>query len=692
MMYDVSVIIPVYNGEEYLKKCLDSICNQTLHNIEIICINDGSTDGTLSILNKYANVDERIKVISTENNGQGSARNTALNIAMGQYIAFVDADDWVELNTYELLYNKAIKHDLDLLFFQMLNYMDDTGKIIETDLYNHDCFERNNISEEIIFNHENTINFIFEIPVCPVSKLYKKKFLEKNNLRFPEGRFFEDNSFFYNSYFKCNKAGFLQEHLYYRRRHANSVTQTFNEDKFDIVMAANDILDIFSHQDYNIYKTQVVNHTFSMLLEWFNKSPLEIKQKFYNYIKYNFKGCAAFKKDFKSHLTEDNLTIYDSILNNDCYLDCLAEYKLNSVNYTIFSGDEITNDNYQDGPKYKISVIIPIYNNEKYIHRTLMSIENQTIGINNLEVLLIDDSSTDNTFEVIKQYCSMYENFKCIHIKNGTGSAGTPRNIGLRLASSDYVIFLDHDDLFEVNALKTLYDTIKQNDCDFVYGTYVSVDNGVPTKIIYPNEKWGYFKTIQDNVRAISFPPPSIWTKLFKKDFLINNDIYFPTILGEDAIFMSKSLMNANGVVYLGDSIICYHVLDELSKTNNISYDYLVEGFTSEEYLYNYYTNSGNEHFYKIRGEGILDFYLNQFFKANLNPKEIEDIFPLLYDFVFRLFSFGLTPHVNKNNEILFKYVLDKNIKEIINLKGFNKFHSKKIKFKNIVRRLLSRF
>lgn len=307
-MCDVSIIVPIYNGEKYLIKCLDSLSNQTLRNIEIICVNDGSTDDTGIILDKYSSKDSRIKVISTANNGQGFARNIALKEANGEYVAFVDSDDWIELNALELLFSNAKSNNLDLLFFQMVNYMDVSGNLVETDLYNHSCFDKNNIIDNVTFNYTDTKEFLFEIPVCPVSKLYKKEFLNSFDLKFPEGMFFEDNVFFYNVYFQCDKAGFLKKQLYYRRRHQDSVTQTFDEKKFDIIKAANGILDVFLfHGEYEIYKNDLINHTFSMILEWFNKSPLELCSKFYNLIKNDFKGFQELQNDFRSNLNDDFL-------------------------------------------------------------------------------------------------------------------------------------------------------------------------------------------------------------------------------------------------------------------------------------------------------------------------------------------------------------------------------------------------
>ncbi len=703
-MYSVSIIIPIYNAEKYIKKCLDSICNQTLNNVEIICVNDGSTDNSLKILNKYASKDNRIKVISTINNGQGSARNIGLNEAKGEYIGFVDADDWVTSNAFELLYNKAKSFDLDMVFFQMVNYIENTKKFIETDLYNHKCFDNHGITESSIFNSHNTKEFLFEIPVCPVSKLYKRSFLNSNNIRFPEKMLFEDNEMFYRTYFKCGRTGFLKRKLYFRRRHEGSVTQTFDKSKFDIIYAANSVLDLFIKENkYLQYKQDLINHSFLMVMEWFKKSYLYIKQEFYYLIKNEFRGFSDLNFDFKDNLYEENLLIYNLISKNDSYLDFLSEYRLFTAEYSIFDNNkyfEKGSKEYEDYKlnsceDYKLSIVIPIHNNDLLINRTLMSIEMQTIGVENLEVIMVNDDSTDNTLEIINDYANKYDGFKAIHIKQGTGSPGTPRNIGLLESSSDYVIFLDHDDYFDLNALNTLYCSIIEKNCDLVYGTYVSIDYGIPTKIIYPNEYHGFFENINKNERSIAFPPPSIWTRLFRRDFLIDNNILFPPILGEDAIFISKALIKAKNINYLWNSLICYHNLDKNSYTNNVSYKYLEEGFVSEDYLFNFYNKIGNENFCRIRGEGILDFYLTQFYKSNLTKEEIFRIFPLLYDFVYRFSLLGLYPHTSETNCILFDNILDKNLDFILKFKKdstkINKINTFKLLAKKFAKKLLKK-
>lgn len=343
------------------------------------------------------------------------------------------------------------------------------------------------------------------------------------------------------------------------------------------------------------------------------------------------------------------------------WVDDLLEFKLTNVNYRIYGNVEFDE-------VFKISIVIPIYNNETMIHRTLMSIENQTFEFKDIEVLMVNDASTDNTSKIINQYVDKYSNFKAIHIKNGTGSAGTPRNLGLKLASADYVMFLDHDDFLEIDALEKLYEKITNYGCDFVYGTFALIDGDKPIKFLYSDEIHGYFNSLDDNPRAIN-TPPSIWTKLFRKEFLFENNILFPTILGEDIIFMSKALKYANGIYYLGEDIICYYNLNENSYTSNLSFQYFFEGFTSERYLFNLYSEWKHPEYYALRGQGILNYYINRFMLSNLNEKEIKNIFPLFNEFCERLHKLDVLPN-NERNDTVFNFIIKNDIDGLIKFKN----------------------
>lgn len=212
----VSIIIPVYNTENYLEKCLSSIVQQSLKEIEIIVVNDGSTDSSCSILSCFANYDSRIKIINQENKKQGAARNAGMRVATGEYIGFVDSDDWVDLDYFEKLYNVAKKYDSDIAL--ATNVRVGNGK----------TKKRLNIAEEKVytfiedkfcgcnqFNNE-----------CPTNKIYRTEFLKNNNITWPEGVYFEDKLFTTESIYYANKVVSVPNINYYYFRNPTSTVNT----------------------------------------------------------------------------------------------------------------------------------------------------------------------------------------------------------------------------------------------------------------------------------------------------------------------------------------------------------------------------------------------------------------------------------------------------------------------------------
>ena len=175
-MVKVSVVIPVYNVEEFLNECLDSIVHQTLEDIEIICVNDGSKDKSLDILNLYAKNDDRITVISQENGGHAVATNRGMGLAKGEYLYLMDSDDILELTALEETYNYAKEKDADFILFQSLNYDMDEDKYYKTDIYSMEHIA--DFVGDSVFNYNDLDEMIFDIPVTPWSKLYKNQFIK----------------------------------------------------------------------------------------------------------------------------------------------------------------------------------------------------------------------------------------------------------------------------------------------------------------------------------------------------------------------------------------------------------------------------------------------------------------------------------------------------------------------------------
>lgn len=210
----LTVIIPVYNTANYLKRCLDSVINQTINDIEIICINDGSTDDSLSILEKYQEIDHRIKIISKQNEGLSVARNVGISNASGKFITFVDSDDYIEINTYELALQHFNSDDIDAVYFS-------TNLVFESQ-----CTDANQ-EKYYIHKYHGIISLTPEIlknmDVCAWNKIYKQELIKEYKISFPNGLLYEDNPFFWSYMLVSHKVYFMNEKLYNYTIRDNSI-------------------------------------------------------------------------------------------------------------------------------------------------------------------------------------------------------------------------------------------------------------------------------------------------------------------------------------------------------------------------------------------------------------------------------------------------------------------------------------
>jgi glycosyltransferase involved in cell wall biosynthesis len=286
---DVSIIVPIYNVETYLRQCLDSLINQTLKGIELICVNDGSTDNSLAIIQEYAQRDNRVVILSKDNGGLSSARNAGMKIAKGKYIGFVDSDDWVDFNMFEKLYNKGILKDADMVMCAVNCVNEMTQEIENTDTYFQlSCFTEK--FNDIVFNHRDTKNFLFDISVTAWNKIYRRELIEKYNIIFPEGLIFEDNPFFYETYFKAENVIIVRESLYYyRMNRKNSIIKKTNKKFFDVVKIMDIIEETLINQClFEDYKNDFLKYKIDTILYRFSQIQKDYQKEFFYIIKRNF--------------------------------------------------------------------------------------------------------------------------------------------------------------------------------------------------------------------------------------------------------------------------------------------------------------------------------------------------------------------------------------------------------------------
>ena len=213
----VSVIIPVFNVEKYLKQCLDSVAAQTLEDIEIICVNDSSTDSSLDILNEYARKDERIKVVTQPNSGAGAARNKGMSMATGKYLSFLDSDDFFEKDMLKLAYDKAEEDKADFVVFNSDQYYTEKDKFVEVAW----TLRVKEIPPYTPFNHRQMTDNIFKVFVgWAWDKLYNREFVEKNNLVFQEQRTSNDMLFVFSAVAIAKRISVVDKVLAHQRRDA----------------------------------------------------------------------------------------------------------------------------------------------------------------------------------------------------------------------------------------------------------------------------------------------------------------------------------------------------------------------------------------------------------------------------------------------------------------------------------------
>lgn len=311
----ISVVVPVYNAEPFLKEAMESLLNQTFKNFEIICVNDGSKDNSLEMLNDFASKDQRVRVIDKPNGGCGSARNMGLDNVRGEYIYFFDPDDYIDPTTFEKLYNNVIKNDSELVICNFVQFRD--GEPIN---YNSG-FNFKNILPNVDFNnytcdYHEIKNLVLNSFMAPWFKLYKREFLERyDDFRFDLNIAFDDVPFHVKSMIRATKISFVPEYFYYYRlSNPNSVnnTKTNQIDIFKII----DIVETFLKNEgyFDEFKSEFYNFKINHIMLYI------ISCNFEDY--YKLAKEVFYKMDLEGlNISQHQLKKYNAVLDSFSYND-----------------------------------------------------------------------------------------------------------------------------------------------------------------------------------------------------------------------------------------------------------------------------------------------------------------------------------------------------------------------------------
>jgi len=314
-MPEISVILPVFNSEEFVRKSIESVLAQTFEDFELIIVNDGSTDSSKDIIDSFK--DDRIRLINQSNQGPGAARNNALKIAQGRYVMYLDSDDWFTSNALEVAYGEITKFDADMTFFKMINFDGER-------YYENDWFELKTLQsfKNRTFKPIETPGSIFDLSVGVCQKIYNRSFLDRIDARFPEGIFFEDMPFFYYVYLKAERISIVNRHLYVRRKHTSSITNVVDEKFFDTVPAGQVLMRIFIENGwYDAYKFDLLAYKINGPRFALRDMPLKYKSHMFDLIKKDYEAIKSTKyyEDFLTQLGPVKRRFFLDVLKSEDY-------------------------------------------------------------------------------------------------------------------------------------------------------------------------------------------------------------------------------------------------------------------------------------------------------------------------------------------------------------------------------------
>ena len=585
MKNKVAIIIPVFNTEQYLDECLNSVCNQTLDDLEIVCVYTQSKDKSLEILKKWEKKDNRVKVIRKDDGGLGGARNEGLNHINSDYVFFLDSDDFITLNAIEELYNKAVKEKCDMLIFPFYSYNESTKKI-----------EKDSWGSTLSFGkqfYNTSFNYIdlepSEIitdnsPVTAWCKLYNASFLKKNNIVFPENLRYEDNPFYYECLIKAKRIALLDKKLlYYRINRTNSLQASRFNNK--------NILDIVSILK-QIELTFLESNVKKIILD-----------NFYKYAMHEFEW-----RYFKMTLHRDELL---DLIKSNFTLTFYNEL-LHRINYNKPKHFEIKEHFEIKNPK--LSIILPTYNVEKYIEDCILSIINQTLE--EIEIIFVDDLGNDESINIVKKYMQYDKRIKIVSNEKNIG-AGPSRNQGIKVASGNYICFMDPDDMYASPIiLEKMYNIAVNKNVNAVCANIKVVDDSLRYYSFEKAYMWYNGFNVEKN-GLYSYNDYNVWPSwgstrfLFKTSIIKENKIEYPDYRNyEDPLFFVKVMCIIDKYYGINESMYLYRQVD---KQRNLSYVAINDTLKSLEEIFELYKENSLYNHYVCEYNNLLNFIRNDF-------------------------------------------------------------------------------
>jgi glycosyltransferase involved in cell wall biosynthesis len=516
-----------------------------LEDIEIILVDDGSTDNSKAILQRYLECDKRIILISNSHSSgnSGIPRNQALARATGEFVAFVDSDDWIEQNMLSDLYKEATISCADIVvstgFYRELT--DGTTEAVNTKNYNFGAATQPN--RKILFLNPH-------FPIVWL-RIYRMNFIREQNIKFGETKTSADLPFSFKALFMANSIASVSGIYYHYRfdRPGSTIDKRKGAGAFELFDSYETLVDFLvkkgAYEEFIPYLIHKAIGDFHYNLRFLSK---EFTERF-------TLAMAHFVSNHKKHIENSNIygekntkvlkDLYNLINNGKYARGVCADQKINNVSVRPL-----------------VSIIVPAYNSATYIEKCLLSLMSQSLT--SIEIVVVNDGSIDNTSQTIKSLMKKDRRIKLIDCSSSSGSPGGARNLALAFATGVYIGFVDSDDWVEVNMFEILYAKAKKIGADIVsagafFREYREQYHKKCEKVIvsYPEieASQGNHKKLFDGKYLAN-----IWNRIYRREFIKKEGIYFPHIyVSEDLCF----------------SIVAYGLSEKTSGVNECLYHWL---------------------------------------------------------------------------------------------------------------------
>ncbi len=526
----VSVIIPVYNGEKFIRECLKSVTRQTLRGIEIIIVDDGSTDKTPDILKNFAKKDSRIRVLERENGGAGAARNTGLKYATGEYLSILDADDFFETNMLELAYNKVKETDSDIVVFRSDQFIEENSEFslmpwtIKAEL----------LPDVQPFTGDDIKQNVFALFTWwSWDKLFRTDYVKENGFYFQEQRSTNDLLFVFSAFIKAGSVVTMDDVLAHHRRAAGSLSNTREKSWhcfYDALIAVRDFLR--KEKLYSRFEDDFINYAASFSLWHLNTLSMPQKELLFN----------KLHSEYFKELGVDGYPV-TKYYNKQDYYDCKK-----ILQHTMSGGCD---------KNIKVSVVMPSLNVANYIRECIESVINQTLR--EIEIICVDAGSTDGTLEILEEYQKKDSRIRILH--SPVKSYGYQMNMGMDEANGEYFAIVETDDYIKPNMYEELYKLAEDNYLDIIksdHCLFVTDDNNEKHFSYRPMVanldicKYGVAYAPAENLDVFEFGN-NIWTSLYNMSFLRTNNIRFHESAGaayQDNGFWFLTMASASRLMY----------------------------------------------------------------------------------------------------------------------------------------------